>query len=72
MESVNDEESKPKPLSIAVIIYYSYLSLYDAVSRGSEQNMAGVYTQITHVRALIFEEAETNSSLVWKPINNIK
>lgn len=64
MEAVRDEESKPKPTSIAVSIYYSYFSLYDAVSRGSEQNMAGVHTEITHVCALIFEEAETNSSPV--------
>lgn len=72
MEPVRDEESKPKPLSIAVSIYYSYFSLYDAVSRGGEQNMAGVRLEITHVCTLIFEEAETNSSPVWKPINNIK
>lgn len=72
MEPVSDEESKPKPLSIAVIIYYSYFSFHDAVSQGSEQNMASMYTEITHVCALIFEEAETNSSPVRKPINNIK
>lgn len=69
---MRDEESKTKPLSISVIIYYSYFSFYDAVSRGSEQNMAGMYTEITHVCALIFEEAETNNSPVWKPIDNIK
>ena len=46
MEAARDEESKPKPLSVAVIIYYSYFSLYDAVSRGSEQKMAGTSTKI--------------------------
>lgn len=64
MEVARDEESKPKPLSVAVIIYYSYFSLYDAVSPGSEQNTASTSTKITHVCALIFEEAETNRSLV--------
>lgn len=72
MEPMRNEASKPKSLSIAVIIYYSYVSFYDAVSRGREQNMAGLFTVITHVWALIFEENETNSSQDWKPINNIK
>lgn len=66
MEVARYKESKPKPLSIAVIIYYSYFSLYDAVSPGSEQNMASTSTKITNVWALIFKEAETNRSLVWK------
>ncbi len=72
MEPVRDEESKPKPLSVTVIIYYSYSTFYDAVSQGGEQNMASIYTEITHVCALIFEEAETNGSQVRRPINNIK
>lgn len=49
MEVARYKESKPKPLSIAVIIYYSYFSLYDAVSPGSEQNMASTSTKITNV-----------------------
>lgn len=72
MEPKWDEESKTKPLSIAVIIYYSYFSFYDAVSQGTEQNMAGMNTEITHVCTLIFKEAETNNSPVWKAINIIK
>jgi len=59
-------------LSLLTFIIHTSLFMMLAVGRGSEQNMAGVYTEITHVCSLIFEEAETNSSLMWKPIDNIK
>ncbi len=64
MEPVRNNFSKPKPLTIAVIMYYSSVSFYDAVSPDREQNMASLYTEITHVCSLIFEDTETNGPRV--------
>lgn len=58
---------------ITITIHYLYpFSFYDAVTQDVEQNRAKLFTDTTHICALIFDEAATKRPPEYKPTHNIK